>query len=160
MIALIACPLVVLATLGISYSLGPRQTAHIATPPADATPEQVVTAYVEALNAHDCHAAKSLTVENATYDAATWCDDAASLTSLHVQHRVMESSAVADVPVTFNLDWRLFRDDGSMDEGVTDWGYRSGARTLGLPVAHLRPGHRLSDPRLRRADVGMSDTLG
>lgn len=30
---------------------------------------------------------------------------------------------VAYVPVDFDLDWRLFHNDGSMDEGATTWGY-------------------------------------
>ena len=30
---------------------------------------------------------------------------------------------VAHVPVTFDLSWRPFHDDGSMSEGATTWGY-------------------------------------
>jgi hypothetical protein len=30
---------------------------------------------------------------------------------------------VANVPVTVNLNWRPFHNDGSMDEGATAWGY-------------------------------------
>ena len=33
------------------------------------------------------------------------------------------SERVANVPVTFDLNWRPFHSDGSMDEGATAWGY-------------------------------------
>ena len=39
----------------------------------------------------------------------------------HTGHSVDDE--VANVPVTFTLDWRLFHGDGSLEEGPTTWGY-------------------------------------
>jgi hypothetical protein len=104
----------------------PRQTTDIAVPPLDATPEQVVTAYVDALNAHDCETAESLMANGAEDDAAVWCKNLGSLTDLDitdVTEAPKASRHSSGVSVTFNVKWRLFHNDGSMDEGATAWDY-------------------------------------
>ena len=112
--------------------LRPRQTRHVAVPAPDATPEQVVTAFVDALNAHDCQTAEALMTTGSKTEARAWCEDVASLMDVDVRDHLTEdpqatghSSAeeVANVPVTFNLNWRPFHNDGSMDPGATRWGY-------------------------------------
>jgi hypothetical protein len=64
--------------------------------------------------------------------AKSWCDDVASLTNVHVSDHVKErpeyfgysaAEEVVNVPVTFDLSWRPFHNDGSMREGPTTWGY-------------------------------------
>jgi hypothetical protein len=111
--------------------LPPRQSAEVAVPSADASPEQVVAAYLAALNAHDCDTAAALVVEN--HDSArSWCTNVSGLTSIKVGEHAVErpeysghsaSQEVVAVPVTFDLNWRAFHSDGSMPEGPTTWGY-------------------------------------
>ena len=112
--------------------LPPRQTDTISLPPPDASPEQVVTVYLDALNAHDCDTAEALMTAGAEGSARAWCDDVASLTDVDVEGHVLERpeysghsdpEEVVYVPVTFDLTWRPLHDDGSLAEGPTTWGY-------------------------------------
>lgn len=58
MITLMAVGLMaVVVTTAAFPLLPPRQTGDVAIPAPDATPEQVVTQYLAALNAHDCDTA-------------------------------------------------------------------------------------------------------
>lgn len=124
----------VLLVLGVGASslLPPRKSDDVAVPANDATPEQVVMAYVNALNAHDCDTAEAVWVSDAKVGAKMWCEDVASLTDVDVGDSSMErpqwsghsaTDEVANVGVTFNLNWRLLHNDGSMPEGTTVWGY-------------------------------------
>ena len=122
---------VVVATTAAYFLLPPQQMGDVAVPPRDATPEQVVTAYLDALNAHDCDTAAALTVAGAE-GGARWCRDVASLKNVDVRDHFMEvpeysghsaPDEVAHVPVSFDVDWRPFHNDGSMGEGATTWGY-------------------------------------
>ena len=132
-IALAAGALVVVVVATASYLLlPPRQSSDIAVPPLAATPEQVVTAYLDALNAHDCDPAEAVMTEDAKGSAKSWCQDVASLTDVDVSDHFTERprdsghkapDEVANVPVTFDLNWRLFHNDGSMEEDSTMWGY-------------------------------------
>lgn len=124
---------VLLVAVAVGFVLlPPRQTADVAVPPPDAAPEQVVAAYLEALDAHDCDTAEALTAADSGDQARSWCEDVASLTDVEIGDHVEESpehsgygapAEVANVPVSFDLSWRLLHDDGSMDEGATAWGY-------------------------------------
>lgn len=91
-----------------------------------------MTAYLDALNAHDCATAKALMTADAEDSAKSWCQDVGSLTSVDVHDHFTERpeasghsapDEVANVPVTFDLNWRPFHNDGSMAEGATIWGY-------------------------------------
>lgn len=126
-----ALALVVVIAAAYLY-LPPRQTADVAMPAAGATPEQVVKAYTEALDAHDCEAALALTTDDKKDSAKSWCEAVASLTDVEIGEHSVErpewsghspGDQVAHVPVHLNLDWRPFHNDGSMDEGATTWGY-------------------------------------
>jgi hypothetical protein len=125
---------VVLIVVGVlAYLLlPPRQSEDIAVPANNASPEQVVTAYLDALNAHDCDTAEAVMTIDAKDSAKLWCDKVASLTDVDVRDHFTERpkdsghsapEEVANVPVNFDLNWRLFHNDGSMDEGATTWGY-------------------------------------
>jgi hypothetical protein len=129
----VAMYVVAVAATAAYLLLPAQQTAHIAVPPRDASPGQVVAAYLAALNAHDCGTAEALMTADAEGRAKSWCEDVASLKSIDVADHFTEpqkdpsrsaSREVANVPVTFNLSWRLFHNDGSMAEGPTMWGYR------------------------------------
>jgi hypothetical protein len=132
--ALVVAVLVMVVAATAAYLLlPPRQTGDVAVPPRDANPEQVVTAYLDALNAHDCDTAAALTTADPEDSSAKlWCEDVASLKNVDIQDHFSEQpnlsghsapEEVANVPVTFDLNWRLFHNDGSMDEGATSWGY-------------------------------------
>lgn len=114
---------------GVSYWSSGHQSRSVALPPGDASPVLVVQRYVAALDAHDCRTAAALTTTSARQQADSWCHDVASLTEVQVDPAVPESASgaaddlTAGVPVTFDLNWRLFHDDGSMPEGFTVWGY-------------------------------------
>lgn len=120
--------LVLLAWLAYAQGIGVLQKRHVAVPPAPATPRQVVAAFTEALDAHDCATARRLSVDPSSADK--WCHDVLALRHVRVQDPVPEpqwaghqGQQVMNVPVTFDLRWRLFHDDGSMPQGPTLWGY-------------------------------------
>ena len=123
---------VVVAATAVYLLLPPRQTGDVAVPPRDANPEQIVTAYLDALNEHDCDTAAALMAAGAEGAAHAWCEDVASLKDVDIDDHFTERPGdsghsapeeVAYVPVTFDLNWRPFHDDGSMDDGATTWGY-------------------------------------
>ena len=121
----------ILAATVTGLWLPPRQTSDVAVPAPDATPEQVVTAYLAAVDAHDCDTAEALMVDRADGGTTSWCEDVARLTAVDVRDHHGDVGArarrwggdVVDVPATFTLDWRLFHGDGSLEEGTTTWGY-------------------------------------
>ena len=169
LIALVASVLLVVVAATVAYLLlPPRQTSDVAVPASNATPEQVVTAYLDALNAHDCDTAEAVMTEGAKNRAKSWCEDVARLTDVDVRDHLTErlkwsgrspSEEVSNVPVTFDLSWRLFHNDGSMDEGATTWGH-----LLGLPTVTSRPrpgsppdAGPLVRPLVRRGKGGLED---
>ncbi len=141
LILIAAVGVLVLALVAVTAHLllPSRQTEDVAVPAADATPEQVVTAYLEALSAHDCDTAEALIGQGTTDVATTWCEDVDRLSGIEVDDHVMKpadgsgAKQVANVAVRFDLDWRRFHNDGSMDEGDTVWGYRLVRDTAGSP---------------------------
>jgi hypothetical protein len=135
-LTLTATGLLLVAAVGAGavyvYATG-RQTAEVAGPSADATPEVVVATYVEALDAGDCAAAVALTLPEHAPAARSWCRHVQSLSNAEVHTHLIEddpttSGRKADeqvvyVPVSFDLNWRPLHSDGSMSEGPTSWGY-------------------------------------
>jgi hypothetical protein len=123
---------ITLCAIVANVLLPPRQSEDVAVPAQDATPEQVVATYLDALNAHDCDTAEAVWTGEERDSTASWCDDVASLTNIDIGDPGKErprrsgqstSEEAVGVGVTFDLDWRLFHDDGSMPEGDTVWGY-------------------------------------
>jgi len=143
LIALVVAVLVAVVAATAAYLLlPPRQTGDVALPPRDAGPERVVTAYLDALNAHDCDTAEALMTADAEDSAKSWCEDVASLKDVDVHDHFTEHpnlsghsapEEVANVPVTFDLSWRPFHNDGSMDQGATTWGYLLVRDSAGSP---------------------------
>lgn len=127
----VAALLLVTAAVCIYFWMPPRQTASVPVPSRDASPEEVVEAYVRALDAHDCDTAYAL-VDGDTDGAEAWCRRVASLDGLEVSAAEDEEPAwsgrdadeqVVRVVVEFDLTYRPLRSDGSMDQGRTTWGY-------------------------------------
>lgn len=120
----------VLAAVAFDAFTG-RQIRDVADPPDDATPEQVVAAYLEALDADDCETAAALRTPESTDVALAWCKDVGSLRNVEIQeHDVEEPSwsghspgtQVVNVGVDVDVDWRPFRSD-NMSEEAMSWGY-------------------------------------
>ena len=123
------------------YMMVSMPSKDVDMPASDASPEEVVASYVDALNVHDCDTAVALAAESHQESTRRWCRSVAGLTKLQVGNPVVEPSAISQrsdltssataadatdvvrVPVTFDVKWRLFRSDASMTEGTTDWGY-------------------------------------
>lgn len=94
--------------------------ARVATPAPAASPEDVVRAYVAAVNAKDCSTAKEL----APGSAGQWCghvrlDDLQVTGTSDEAHEGDPSRQVKHVSVQFTLHGG----DGSMGEGRNGWGY-------------------------------------
>ena len=105
-----------------------RQTRDVAMPPPRATPAQVVTTFIDALNAHDCKTAQAVYVASTQAEARSWCDKVQHLGHVRVRPEVKDpesttTTPLADVGVSFDLNWRPLHSDGSMPEGPTEWGY-------------------------------------
>lgn len=101
--------------------------AAVVADPAS-TPEQVVTAYIAALQHHDADAAHALVAPGAEGVADTWLDDTPEIRDVTVSPAVAQDptgSPAAEyrsslyVPVQFTLHGG----DGSMQEGRNGWGY-------------------------------------
>jgi hypothetical protein len=131
----LAAGALVLVVLAAWYVLrSPDQTEDVATPEADATPEQVVRLYIDALNAHHCDTAEAVATAAFKSVADGWCEDIAHLRHVQVHKHVMENpkwsgfpagghEQVANVVVCFDVDWRLFHSDGTLDQGPNGWGH-------------------------------------
>lgn len=125
--------LLVLVVVATYLTGSPRQRNDVPIPPRDATPERVVTTFIAALNAHDCDTAAALTTGDVADRARSWCEDISTLTDVIVSDHSIEPpepsgrsapDEVVFVAVTFDVDWRRFHGDTSMEEGNTVWGYR------------------------------------
>ena len=111
---------------------GPRR--DVAVPPTDATPAEVVSAYVDALDAHDFDTARTLLTPPARRNAEPWFDAVDTLTNLHVLGAHPRGPGFrVDVAVEFDVTWRWLHDDGSMPEGTNPWGFRLERETEGDP---------------------------
>src|SRR5690242_13347179 len=83
--------IVVVGGVGLIYVwLTGRQTREVAMPSREATPEQVVTTYLEALNAHDCKVAQALFTPSPQADGRMWCDDVQHLGHVRVDHALRD----------------------------------------------------------------------
>lgn len=102
-----------------------RMLRDVDLPPTAATPSQVVTTFLDALDAHDCDTAQDLATEAYREVAKTWCSDIASLRNAKVLqvNAVNAGDTATGVSVAFDVKWRLFRGDGSTDGSGMTWGY-------------------------------------
>ena len=121
---------VVAAGLGVVLALPPRQTAEVAVPGRTATPEQVVRAYLRALDAHDCDTATQVVARESRPGTASMCGDVAGVPRAEVRRASAEEpvtaglpagTQVVEVPVTLDVEWRLLH--GAGVRGPHAWGY-------------------------------------
>lgn len=109
---------VAVIAFGVAQILPLPRTADVAAPPADATAEDVVRAYLEAIDAHDCGTAQELSAPSYTSTTEVVCHDAASLTIIG-----LEAVGAGAVNADFDVDWRLFAEDRSIPEDGWGWTY-------------------------------------
>lgn len=119
---------------GTAYVLlAHHQDRDVPVPPDSSDPAEVAGSFVEALDAGDCETASAVSTPSFQQRAEDWCRSVASLERIEVgeprdedpQHSGHAAGTqVVHVPVSFDLDWRLGRSDGSLPEGRTPWGYR------------------------------------
>lgn len=103
----------------------------VAMPAEDASPTEVVATYIEAVNARDCATADALWLTDAM-STGSWCSEA-TLRDAEVSQDpdsidpawvgLPTGTQVVSVQVTFGLNWKILRNDGSLSEGPTQWGY-------------------------------------
>ncbi|MDX6204448.1 MAG: hypothetical protein QOF39_505 [Frankiales bacterium] len=120
---------------GTPAPTGSAAPGTVTSPAGGASPQDVVRAYLAALNAHDvATATRLLTAEHAHLVASevdSWFTNVRSITAVEVGYSVPESGAgsgslgagyahVVRVGATFNLHQK---DASSMQNGRTDWGY-------------------------------------
>jgi hypothetical protein len=121
------CVLAVVAVALLASGCGGHHRAA-QLPPVTANPQRVVTAYVNALDAHDVRTARALlTPAHARLVASevdSWFTNVKSITHLRVSRPTIDRSAPpamhAAVSVHFVLD--QYKQE-SMPNGPTDWGY-------------------------------------
>lgn len=137
-------PLLGLAAIGVVvviYMMATTASKDVDLPAKDATPEQVASAYMRALDSHDCNTAEALATPSQRVRTQTWCRKVGHIADQHTSGHIVEPSQlheanslsstgeptaapeVVRVPVTFELTWRVLRSDVSMPEGPTDWAY-------------------------------------
>lgn len=94
--------------------------SHAEVPPDDASPQDVVRAYVAAVNAQDCSTASKLAPDT----AGSWCGksrlDDLQITGMTDEPR--EDDAARTVNHVW-VEFTLHGGDGSMKEGRNTWGY-------------------------------------
>lgn len=95
-----------------------RKTRDVALPAANVTATEVLRSYFDALNAHDCDTATALATQSARQQVESWCRDLSSLEDIQVRPSAADAGAdQVGIAVSFDLDWRLFHSDGSLEEG-------------------------------------------
>ncbi|MGO1384108.1 MAG: DUF4829 domain-containing protein [Arachnia sp.] len=123
------------------YLMATMPSKDVDMPSDDASPDVVVAAYMEALDAGDCETAKALVVPSNHTSAQTWCSQVASLsdtevatpvpepaglsnpTSLRTEGKSVTSREVVDVRVKFTLKRSFSGRDMALPDGRNDWGY-------------------------------------
>jgi len=104
-----------------------RKLRDVPVPAATASPSEVVSTYLRALNAHDCATAEALATGEFRKSARSWCRQVGSLKHVTVEPYQVDNQGTPDlqayISVTFDLHWRPFHSDGSMENGSTIWGY-------------------------------------
>ncbi|GAB4007205.1 hypothetical protein [Nocardioides ultimimeridianus] len=115
-----------------TYLLVPHR--HAPAVADDASPEQVVEAYLDALRTHDCRTARELSTGINVRYSSSWCKQLDSITDVIVRparqddpitHGQSPSAEVVNVAVRFHLRWRpgVAADDPTVEDITDFWGY-------------------------------------
>lgn len=110
------------AAASVCLFLAACASQHVAPPPDDATPEQVVQAYAHAVHAGDCATAAGLVATT----RQTWCGSV-DITALQVTRRTQERKATVagDGPMVQRVwvDLTSHGGDNSLPDGQHLWSY-------------------------------------
>lgn len=126
LIAVVLLVLVGLAVL-LRTELVAVQSRDVALPADDASPEDVVRVFLEAIDAHDCGTAEDVVTPEFRDAADRWCDRVSSLTIDRV--RLSGPGGWASGPdspglaVDFTFQSRPFRETVELPDGFTTWGF-------------------------------------
>lgn len=110
----------VVAALAITLALS--ACAKVEVPPADASPEQVVRTYLDAVQAGNCTVLSQLATRNQAERA--WCGKGLTISRITIGKSVPDPGSVVSrdfeqavyVPVQLDVQ-------GGTDSGMRDWGY-------------------------------------
>jgi hypothetical protein len=108
----------VIVVVGVAQMFTLPRTADVAVPHADATAEEVVRAYLKAIDVHDCDTAQDLTAPSFAAVTESMCHDAASLTTTG-----LETVGTGAVHASFDLDRRMLAQDVTIPEDGWGWTY-------------------------------------
>ena len=109
----------------LAFTLALSACVKVEVPPADASPEQVVRAYLEAIQAGDCTVLSQLATRNQAERA--WCGKGLTVSSVTVGTAEPDPGSVVSkdfeqaVYVPVRLDVQGGAD--SVEPGMRDWGY-------------------------------------
>ncbi len=111
-----------------AWSYGPwREKYMVAMPLPAASQQQVVLAYLRALDAHDGATAMALSAPSMRSKTQGWLAGTASITQVRigaVQYYPHQASGEQyTVPVDFMYHSHWWKDDPSFRDGEHDWGY-------------------------------------
>jgi hypothetical protein len=129
----------------VSLFVPPRQTAHIAMPPGDATPAQVVAVYLDAMAAHDCETFEALRSPDPERGWA-WCQGLSALTDVQVLGSSEWNPTGSGLPTTqeyvwvgveFDPHWR--RTWSAIDTADPAHGFNAGVNPWGYVVTRPSP---------------------
>jgi hypothetical protein len=94
----------------------------VPVPAAVAGPDDVVRAYMRALDAHDGATARALSTAGHRAVTGAWLADTSGMKALKVAPPITNGSEV-QVAVAFDLQQHWWTDDPSMSPGHHDWSY-------------------------------------
>lgn len=124
LIALLVVVLLVALAAWAEWTLEviPFKRRDVAMPSLSASPQEVVTAYVEALDAHDCDTAEELWLSDKD-TPQMWCSGVSRAQIVGDTDAFHESARRIDVPLKLNVRWRPFKDDGTIEGDPFPWSY-------------------------------------
>lgn len=104
-----------------------RKLRNVPMPSAGAGPHEVVVAYLDAMDAHDCETAGALATPDYRESARSTCRKIASVDFAvdppYESAAALRASSTTYVGVDWDIDWRWLHQDVSMEEGAGSWGY-------------------------------------
>lgn len=123
-VALLALPLLASAVWAEwTFQVIPFERRDVAMPAQNASPQEIVAAYIDALDAHDCDTAEALWLSDKD-TPRTWCSDFSSAQMLGQATALFhESPRRIHFEVTLRIRWRPFKDDGTFGDDPFLWGY-------------------------------------
>jgi hypothetical protein len=122
-VAVVVALLALAAWAECTLEVVPFKRRAVDMPTARASPQEVVAAYVEALDAHDCDTARRLWLGGGQGTAEMWCAQVRRAHIVGGMHAFHENRRWIDVSLTLDVRWRPFENDGSIEGNPFPWTY-------------------------------------